>query len=312
MDEQRDQLIAALAAGQHGVFTLAQTRDVGFSPDQRKRRLATGRWELAHPGVYRMAGAPRTWRGCVIAACWGAQGLAVASHRCAAAIRDWPGGRTDLVEITCRRWKRAKASGLVVHETKRLDDIDFEIVDGIPTASVEQTLLGLAAVVSPTVLEMAVDRALYRRLTTIERLERFVQRKGKQGRNGVGVLRGLIDELGQVTGVPESEMETMLKQLLRRHGLPMPRFQFKIWHEGRFIGRVDAAYPEHRIAIEYDSYQHHIGGRAIDRDNERRAQLSGIDWETITFTASSIRRGGGAQLETLRRRLLGFGAAGRR
>ncbi len=85
-------------------------------------------------------------------------------------------------------------------------------------------------------------------------------------------------------------METKLKQLLRRNGLPTPVFQYEIWHNGRFIARVDAAYPEHRIAIEYDSYEHHTGKQAIDRDSDRRARLQRIDWETITFTAASIRQ----------------------
>ena len=75
--------------------------------------------------VYRIGGAPPTWRGQVLAACWAAQGLAVASHRSAAELWGLPGGCTDIVEITCRRWKRAKAAGLVVHETKLLDDADI-------------------------------------------------------------------------------------------------------------------------------------------------------------------------------------------
>jgi very-short-patch-repair endonuclease len=231
----------------------------------------------------------------------------VASHRSAAELWSLPGGGTDLVEITCHRWKRGKAEGLVVHETLLLTIEDIETVDGIPTASIEQTLLGLAAVRAPT-LEMAVDRALHRKLTTIARLEAFVLRKGRQGRNGVGVLRELVDGLDPLAGVPESVMETKLKQLLRRNGLPTPVFQYEIWHNGRFVARVDAAYPEHRIAIEYDSYEHHTGRQAIDRDSDRRARLQRIDWETITFTAASIRQNGGEALDTLRKRL-GFGAA---
>ena len=196
-----------------------------------------------------------------------------------------------------------------MHETLLLTADDIRTVDGIPTASIEQTLLGLAAVRAPT-LEMAVDRALHRKLTTIAALEAFVRRKGRRGRNGIGVLRELVVGLDPLAGVPESAMETKLKQMLRRHGLPTPEFQYEIWHNGRFVARVDAAYPEHRIAIEYDSYEHHTGKRAIDRDSDRRARLQRIDWETITFTAavdSAERRRGARALRTR----LGFGAARR-
>jgi very-short-patch-repair endonuclease len=308
VDGSLDRCIAAIAARQHGVFTLGQADEIGLGEEQRLFRIRTGRWDLRYPGVYLMAGVPESWRSRLLAACWGAPDVACASHRSAAELWDLPGHRTDVVEISCRRKHRTKARGLVVHETKLLDPADIQFVDGIPCASVEQTLLGLAAVVSDPVVEMALDRALHRKLTTVARLEQFVQLKGKQGRNGIGVLRRLVDDLNPRAGVPESPMETMLKQLLRRHGLPTPEFQYEIWHDGRFVARVDAAYPEHRIAIEFDSYEHHTAREAIDRDNERRARISRARWETVTFTAAAIRRTGGEAPETLRARL-GFGAA---
>lgn len=303
MDDSLDERLAALAERQHGVFTLAHADAVGFSRPQRDRRIRSGRWVVPYPGVYRIAGVPASWEGRALASCWAAHGLAVASHRSAAQLRELPGGRTDIVEITCKRWKRAKAHGLVVHETELLDDVDIDCIAGIPTTSVEQTLMGLGAVVDSDVVEMAVDRALSKKMTTVAQLRSFVDRKGKRGRNGVGVLREVMRGLDPLAGLPESAMETKLKQLLRRNGLPMPKFQYEIWHEGRFVARVDAAYPEHRIAIEYDSYEHHMGRLAIERDSERRARLSRLRWETVTFTAAALRRNGGEALETLRTRL---------
>jgi very-short-patch-repair endonuclease len=300
--ERFDHDIAKIAARQYGVFTLAQCDLVGFTEDQREFRVRAGRWRVRFDRVYQLAGVPPSWRGDLMAACWSAHGIAVVSHRAAAKLRDLPGG-LELVEITCKRWKRAKANGLVVHETKRLDPADIDCVDGIPTTSVEQTLLGLAATVPDTVVEMAIDRALAKKMTTIARLEHFVAGKGKRGRNGIGVLRELLRNLDPLAGVPESAMETKLKQLLRRHGLPMPQFQYEIWHEGRFVARVDAAYPEHRIAVEYDSYEHHTGKEAIVRDNDRRNALKGLRWRTVTFTAVDIQRDGGHALDALRAEL---------
>lgn len=300
MDDSRDRVIAHLAQAQHGHFTLAQADSVGFTADQREYRTRIGRWHVPYDRVYRIAGLPRSWQGDVLAACWAAQGLAMASHRSAAQLRGLPGGRTDLVEIQCHRWKRARGSGLVMHETELLDACDITMVDGIPTASVAQTLLGLGATVLPTTVELALDRALHLRLTTIAELTAFIRRKGKRGRNGIGVLRELVEARDPNAGVPESVMETKLKQLLRRHGFPTPVFQHQIWHAGRFVARVDAAYPEHRIAIEYDSYAHHTGTIAHDRDHARRNRLRQIDWEMVAFTAVDIRGDGGEALRTLR------------
>jgi hypothetical protein len=308
MEESLDRAIAEIAARQHSVFTLEQADDVGFVEDQRMFRVRTGRWRMWYPGVYSIAGLPDVWRASVLAACWGAVGPAVASHRAAAELWGLPGGGTGLVEITCRRWRRSKAAGLVVHETKLLDDDDMELVDGIPTASVEQTLLGVAAVLRPSTAEMAIDRAVHLKLTTVEQLQQFVNRKGKKGRNGIGVLRALVDARDPLAGVPESVMETRMKQLLRRHGFPTPVFQYEIRHQGRFVARVDAAYPEYKIALEYDSYEHHTGTVAHDRDNDRRNRLRRIEWRTVVFTAADLRRDGGEALETLRAELA-FGAA---
>ena len=95
-------------------------------------------------------------------------------------------------------------------------------------------------------------------------------------------------------------METKLKQCLRRHAMPAPVFQFVIRVDGRFVARVDAAYPELRIAIEFDSYAHHTGKLALIRDNDRRNQLSSIGWLTVTFTAADLERDGGQAIDALR------------
>ena len=91
-----------------------------------------------------------------------------------------------------------------------------------------------------------------------------------------------------------------MKQLFRRHGLPTPVFQYVIRHDGRFIARVDAAYPELRIAIEYDSYEHHTGKDAIVRDNDRRNVLRNIEWDLVTFTAADLAQDGGSALRALK------------
>src|SRR5882724_7879317 len=150
MEESPDQHVAELAERQHGLFTLAQAESVGLTRAQRDRRIRSGRWAVLYERVYRIAGVPPSWRGTVLASCWVAHGLAVASYRSAAQLWALPGGRTDVVEITCHRWRRAKADGLVAHETLLLTAEDIRKVDGIPVASIEQTLLGLAAVRAPT------------------------------------------------------------------------------------------------------------------------------------------------------------------
>jgi very-short-patch-repair endonuclease len=77
-----------------------------------------------------------------------------------------------------------------------------------------------------------------------------------------------------------------------------------------FVARVDAAYPELRIAIEYDSYEHHTGKDAIVRDNDRRNALREIEWDVVTFTAVDIANDGGTAMKALKKaRSDAYGAA---
>jgi very-short-patch-repair endonuclease len=292
--------LAHLASAHHGIVTRSQALGCGLTSFAVDHRLRSGRWLMLHPGVYRVSGAPRTWRGDLLAVCFAAPGPGVASHRSAAALWRLPGGTEDHFEITCDRWQRAQVPGLIVHETGVLPPEDVTEREGLPCMTVERTLLSLGAVASSSTVEIAVDTALRREVTTVDALAAIVRRLGKRGRNGVGVLRRVLAMHDREAGMPESAMETRLKQLLRRAGLPTPTFQFEVRHLDRFVARVDAAYPELQLALEYDSYEHHTGRAALVRDSRRRNDLVGIGWATISVTAADIYSGGGAVIEAIR------------
>src|SRR4051794_21638495 len=116
-----DQDLASLAAQAHGVFTLDDARTVELTRRQIRRRVRE-RWQTIHEGVFRAAGAPATWRGDLLAATLAAGAGSAISHRASGRIYEMPGGRDDLVELSCVRWRRTRKPGLVVHERRRLDE----------------------------------------------------------------------------------------------------------------------------------------------------------------------------------------------
>src|SRR5438093_3310634 len=99
--------IASIAEAHHGVFSFRHLQELGVTRGERDQRLESGRWLVSHDRVYRLAGAPTSWRGNLLAAVWAGGTRAVASHRSAAALYEIPGAREDIVEITCPRWRRA-------------------------------------------------------------------------------------------------------------------------------------------------------------------------------------------------------------
>ncbi len=48
--------------------------------------------------------------------------------------------------------------------------------------------------------------------------------------------------------------------------------------DGRLVARADFAYPDLKIAIEYDSYAHHVGKEALVRDSARRNAVVALGW----------------------------------
>ncbi len=295
-----DHKLASFSEEHHGIFTTTHARAFGFTGDQIEKRIDSGRWQVRHLNAYRLAGVPPSWKGNLLAACWAGGFRAVASHRSAAALWGLAGARRSIAEITCPRWRRARHDELVVHESKAFDPIDATVVDGIPVTTPERTLLDLGAACHESIVEMALDAAERRELVTIDSVRAILRRLGRSGRNGVGTLRRLVDARTPDRKPPESEMETVLLQVIRRNGLPEPVTQFEIRRAGRFVARVDAAYPQWHIAIEYDSYRHHTGRTAVDRDNNRRNKVIAAGWLPVTATAEDLRAGGPAICAAIR------------
>jgi very-short-patch-repair endonuclease len=301
MTARLDHDIAAIAALHHGIFAVHHLDELGASREFRLRRLASGRWEALHDCVYRMAGAPVTWRGGLLAACWAGGARAVASHRSAAALWEFPGARRDLTELTCPRWRRARHPGLTTHETTSLTDADRDELDGIPCTSVERTIFDMCVTSGPTLIDLIIDSALRRELTDVDRLIATRDRLAGRGRRGASRFRAALDDRGPQQVLPESPPERILARALVRQGLPNPVRQFVVRGvDDRFVARVDLAYPEQKILIEYDSYQEHVGKAALARDSARRNALTALGYTTLTATAVDVNDGAQRLAEAVR------------
>jgi very-short-patch-repair endonuclease len=256
------------------------------------------------PGVFRIGGAPETWRGNLLASCWAGGERTVVSHRAAAALWDLPGGR-EVVEITCPRWQRTQKHGhLVVHETRLLTSADVTVRGAIPCTTVERTIFDLAGVAGSGTVDLAIDSALRRELTTVSALVGIGDRVAKRGRGGSARFRAALAQRDPDQVLPESEPERLLAAALVRRGLPRPVHQFVVRNVmGAFIARVDVAYPDDRIIVEYESYAHHTGKVALARDGARRNAMVGSGYTVITATAEDLRDGAGRVADAVRRSL---------
>ncbi|GGK81026.1 hypothetical protein Ppa06_56100 [Planomonospora parontospora subsp. parontospora] len=111
-------------------------------------------------------------------------------------------------------------------------------------------------------------------------LETAARHPGQRGVRRLPEVVELSDPLA------ESPMETRLRLLLVRAGLPRPVSQFEICEEtGLRLARVDLAYPDAKLAIEYDGDNHN--GRWM-KDVLRQNQIFSEGWRLRRYTKQAM------------------------
>ena len=89
--------------------------------------------------------------------------------------------------------------------------------------------------------------------------------------------------------LPESPLERKFLRLLEKHRFPQPPDVQRVVNVRGSIVRVDFAYPQQRVVVEVDSYRHHSGRAAWERDRARRNKLEALGWRVLHATAEQIR-----------------------
>jgi hypothetical protein len=220
-----------------------------------------------HEGVFRHVSVPPSWQGRFLAAVLAATPPAAISYRSALALHGLPNGWTNVVEITCRRWKRSREPSLVVHESTRLDEVDIVEVDGISVTTPERLILDMAGRNPfPNYIESLIQAARRKRLITYDSTLATFNRLARRGLPGVKAMRIALERWDELLRPTESDMETLLIQVLRENGLPEPVTQFVVLDEyGNFIAEIDAADPtvEGRTRVsEHPRASRRVPGRA--------------------------------------------------
>lgn len=302
--------LACLAATQHGVFTKAQALDAGATETLIKRRCASGQWERLHPRVFRIAGSPPTWRQSLIAACFAWGDGVVVSHRAAAALWRLPGFEPGFVELIVPRGRRRTHShGIVAHRLPMLPIADISLVEEIPVTAVARTLIDIAAIAAPDILEEAMDDALRRGLVSLPRLRWRLSELGRSGRPGIVVMRALLAARESSSAVPGSVFETRLLRILLEAGIPKPTLQHPIRDGRRTVAVVDFAFPAAQLAIEADGYRWHSGRARWEHDLARRNILTSLGWRVVHITWTDLTSNSPEMINRIRR-VLATGAGG--
>jgi hypothetical protein len=106
---------------------------------------------------------------------------------------------------------------------------------------------------------------------------------------GARDLRRLRRVLPLVDAGAESPQETVARLALIDAGLPSPRTQFEVFGRyGEFVARLDMAYDEVKVGIEYDGAQHWTDPAVRQRDIDKQFELTALDWKVIRVSSALL------------------------
>jgi hypothetical protein len=301
----RDRSIAELAETQHGLLSRRQALSMGVPPGAIQRRLDGRGWTSLHDGVYRVGGAAPSREQRLLAAVLAVGPVAAASHRSAAELHGLWTPVPAVVEISTTRECSPELGDVKVHRLADLHPRWITAVDGVPCTTVARTLVDLGAVLPEPSVARCFDRAYGRTLVSVSAVKHALDAVARRGRRGAGVMRRVLaPHLGcePVAGVFEARMARLLAQ----QDLPAAVPEYEVWHDGRFVARVDFAYPEQQLAIEVDGFAAHSSVDAFRRDRARQNALVAAGWTVLRFTWTEVDDGSpqvGITIRNAQRRL---------
>jgi very-short-patch-repair endonuclease len=84
-------------------------------------------------------------------------------------------------------------------------------------------------------------------------------------------------------------MESEARLIMIDGGLPELVLQYEVVDVGDRTWRLDFAWPEYRVAAEYDGVAWHSGADAFFRDRRRYSALQELGWSIVSIVAEDVR-----------------------
>lgn len=270
-------------ARQHGAFSRAQARLLGFDKDAVRRRLANHTWRLVDASVYAAATSPRTWEQLVWAALLSRPESAL-THETAARLLGFSGFGRNRPVLLARRGSNARSPIARVLETDQFDAIATTEVDGLTVTTAPETILILARDTPSERIEEVFDEGLISRRMDLQAMSRIIDREAGRRTPGTPLLRRLVSS--RRPGAPSYSagyLEGVLERILADHRFPLYTREHPFGLDG-VASRVDVYVPSARLVIEADGRNWHAKQRAFERDRRRDNALAARGIQVLRFT----------------------------
>lgn len=224
--------------------------------------------------------------GTTVAACMGTAALAYGFDT----------ERTADVHVLHPDSHRLRSSpGLVVH---RREGAPLTLVGGRPATAPAWTAIEVARGLRRHRALATLDAALRSGTCRRDELERAIEQQA--GRRGIVTMRELLP---LASPLAESPMESEARLVMIDGGLPPPVLQHELIDLQGRLWRLDFAWPERRVAAEYDGVDWHSGPAAFRRDRKRTAAVGDMGWVVVPMIFEDVRYGQAELVARIERRL---------
>lgn len=187
------------------------------------------------------------------------------------------------VHVSFAKGRRVRSRpGLSVCQ-ETLDRRDIVEIDGVRVTIPLRTAFDCLRWLRGAERLVVADALAHEGLVTVDELRAYFA--GKRRLRNLRVGGRLVDH---VEPKSESPMETRQRILLTEGGLPRPEAQWKVYDQwGNHVARLDLAYVDAKVAVEYDGAEHWLQRREDDR---RRAAARALGWDVLVFSADDVFR----------------------
>lgn len=270
-----------------GFITRAQVEALGVGSSAIDRRIRNGDFVVVARGIYQIIRSEENLdlvRGAVLTLPG-----AIASHQSAAQLLDFPHQPKALPTVTVRSSTTHRFPGVLVRRTSDLMKSHVTLVTGIPVTNVARTVFDLAGIMDLEELDRIVESLIISNRLKIRHLELVSKDIARRGKRGTANIRQVLSLRGDTRGIDPTILERRGRLVLADHALPTPVAQFRIpWDPAR---RFDDAYPDHRVAIEWDSRAWHTQREAMTSDRRRDREAAENGWVVLRFTWDDLING---------------------
>lgn len=253
-------------------------RQDGLRAGLSKHRLDSSAYTRLFGSVRLLATVPVDVRTRCLAAALVAPDVVV-SHHTAAEL--WGGivPETTLTHVAARsRDQRRPRRGLALHHAKKVRTTTHR---GVLVTTPEQTFCDLASTLTLVDLVILGDSLVQKRATTPEALVAAVEQSTDSHRARARRAADLVRER------VDSPMETRVRLMIVFAGLPEPVVNLQVGGDGVSF-RLDLAWPELNLAVEYDGRHHAEDAHQWGHDLSRREWLDGSGWRLIVLRAEDV------------------------